>query len=233
MLRSARAVVLSDSEAFDHAARILEHVGQVLSDKVDFGFGKYKDAICALADASSPIHDARTEVLFETVRIARNDAVHSGAFIRHHATRLVELILILEEAIMSSGSEAQDVMVQNPTTAELWHNIATIRRAMLANAFSYLPVRDQEGNWCIVSDYAVARFLKQASNTSERNDRLGRRLGDVVTSGDIKLIVCERFQRTEKIETFVEYTEYGPVLVVEGQQGETLLVGIVTASDLL
>jgi hypothetical protein len=47
---------------------------------------------------------------------------------------------------------AGDLMVQNPTTAELWHNVASACRAMLTNSFSFLPIQDRDGVWKLLSD---------------------------------------------------------------------------------
>jgi hypothetical protein len=40
--------------------------------------------------------------LFNVVREARNKAVHDGAYARHLNGRLVDLLLLLEEAIMTN-----------------------------------------------------------------------------------------------------------------------------------
>jgi hypothetical protein len=83
MLRDARATVYRDSESFDEAAAVLEHVGQMLRGVVLNGLNDYKKAICELARKAPAIHSERVEQLFDTVRRARNDSVHSGDYIRH------------------------------------------------------------------------------------------------------------------------------------------------------
>ena len=154
MLRDARALAYRDAESFDQAATVLEHVGQLLSGNLGVGLGSYEGTIVGLA-GQAPRTDARhLRELFKTVKEARNDSVHSGAFIRHHVLSLVELILILEEAISVNGRVAGDLMVRNPVTAEPWHNVATVRRNMLTNSFSYLPIK-AHGQWMLISDQSV------------------------------------------------------------------------------
>src|SRR5262245_48403457 len=170
LLREARAIVHRNAESFSDAAAILEHVGQMLRGLVLNGLNDYRNAIGELARRAPPIQCDRVGFLFDTVRRARNDSVHSGAYIRHHATRLVELLLVLEESLAMSANVAGDLMVQNPTTAESWHNVAAVRRAMLTNSFSFLPVQDSNGVWKLLSDAAVVTYLRRARNARERSE---------------------------------------------------------------
>ena len=119
MLRDARAIVYRDAESFSEAAAILEHVGQMLQEAVLKGLNDYKNVIFELARKAPLIQRKRVEFLFDTVRKARNDSVHSGDYIRHHALRLVEFLLVLEEGLSMSGKIAGDLMVQNPTTSRI------------------------------------------------------------------------------------------------------------------
>lgn len=151
MLRDVRAMVYRDAESFDQAATVLEHIGQILACEVRNGLRRYEREILSLAVLAPRTNSHRSRELFNTVRRARNDSVHAGDFIRHHALRLVELLLILEEALSMNGQVAGDLMVRDPVIAELWHNIARIRRAMLTNSFSYLPVRTDRTTWKAVS----------------------------------------------------------------------------------
>ena len=52
-------------------------------------------------------------MLIETVRLARNDVVHGGAYVRHLTDRLVELINILEDAAMAKLLNVNDIMVRD------------------------------------------------------------------------------------------------------------------------
>jgi CBS domain-containing protein len=233
MLRDARAIVYRDAESFNEAAAVLEHVGQMLRGTVLNGLNDYKNAILDLACNAPEIQWQRGEFLFDTVRQARNDSVHSGDYIRHHATRLVQLLLVLVEGLAMAAKVAGDLMVQNPTTAELWHNIAAIRRAMLTNSFSFLPVRDTNGVWKLLSDVSVVRYLRCASTTRERNELLGKQLKEALEDGSIGLTDCERLSQWKNVGEIAKTVNHTPVLVVEKDGTKERLVGILTAFDLL
>lgn len=228
MLRDARALVYRDAESFDQAAAMLEHIGQQLSGEVGVGLGSYEGTILGLA-GQAPRTDARhLRELFKTVKEARNDSVHSGAFIRHHVLSLVELILILEEAISMNGRVAGDLMVRNPVTAEPWHNVATVRRNMLTNSFSYLPIK-RDGKWMLVSDQSVVAYLRGASN-AERNRRLGATVESAVTSSSLRLEAAPNASVNTPVEEVKANITQLPVLIVDSTLN---LLGILTAFDLL
>lgn len=236
MLRDARALVHRNAESFHEAATILEHVGQLLGDVVKNGLGGYETTICNLARRAPKIQCERIKALFKTVQNARNDSVHSGDYIRHHAARLVELLLVLEEGLSMSAKIAEDLMVRNPTTAEPWHNIAAVRRAMLGNSFSFLPVRDTNGDWKLLSDVAVVRYLRPADNPGSknlRNELLGKPLQEILEAGDIELTECKCYSPNKDIGNIKKTIDYVPVLIVEKDGGKEYIVGILTAFDLL
>jgi CBS domain-containing protein len=236
MLRDARAQVHRNAESFHEAAAILEHVGQMLEGVVKEGLGGYRTAICKLARRAPAIQSERIEALFHTVKNARNDSVHSGDFIRHHAARLVELLLVLEEGLSMSAKIAEDLMVRNPMTAEPWHNIAAVRRAMLGNSFSFLPVRDTNGVWKLLSDVAVVKYLEPADNSGNknlRNELLGKPLQEILEADDIELTECKCYSPNKDIGDIKKTITMLPVLIVEKDGNKERLVGILTAFDLL
>jgi predicted transcriptional regulator len=228
MLRDARALVYRDAESFDQAAAMLEHIGQLLSGEVGVGLGSYEGTILGLAGQAPRTDSRHLRELFKTVKEARNDSVHSGAFIRHHVLSLVELILILEEAVSVNGRFAGDLMVRNPVTAELWHNVATVRRNMLTNSFSYLPIK-ADGKWMLVSDQSVVAYLRGASN-AERNRRLGATVENAITSSSLPLEAAPKSSVDTPVEDVKASITQLPVLVVDSTQN---LLGILTAFDLL
>jgi len=121
-LRDIRYAVYKDAESFDEGVANLEYVGQILSGKLGVGLSAYEDEILGLAGQAASSQDAkRLKELFRKVKDARNDSVHSGAFIRHHSLSLVSLVLLLEEAITNNSQIASDLMVRNPITAQLCH----------------------------------------------------------------------------------------------------------------
>jgi CBS domain-containing protein len=233
MLRDARAIVYRDSESFNEAAAVLEHVGQMLRGVVLNGLNDYKDAICNLGRIAPAINSDRVEFLFDTVRKARNDSVHSGDFIRHHSIRLVELLLMLEEGLAMGGKIAGDLMVQNPTIAELWHNVATARRAMLTNSFSFLPIQDRDGVWKLLSDVAVVRHLRRATTGKDRSVLLGKQILKALDDSQIVLTDCSRFSPDKGADEIAKAMSHLPALIIEKDGNKERLLGILTAFDLL
>lgn len=167
--------------------------------------------------------------MFRTVRDARNDSVHSGDFIRLHVLRLVELFLILEEAISVNGRVAGDLMVRNPMTAELWQNIAAVRRTMLTNSFSYLPIR-VDGVWRLISDRWIVQHLRDVSGRVRRRQP-GMALDEVLAGNVVQeLPVAPWAFRNRPIDELKAAITELPILIVDSEQN---LLGIVTAFDLL
>lgn len=119
-LREARALVLRDAESFHEAAMTLERIGQVLCGQMRNGLGGYGGELLKLATAEDAPEDNEARRLFETVKEARNMAVHEGAWARHLSSRLVDFFIILEQAIVEKMKRAEDIMVRQPVVAEPW-----------------------------------------------------------------------------------------------------------------
>jgi hypothetical protein len=184
-LRSARLVALADAEAFDEIIHAVERLGSFLTGKQST-LGNYREELTNLARISWLAEEIPNRFrglampfdgLFRLVRVARNDALHQGAFARHLTKHSIELALVLEDALTKEKEPVvSDFMVRNPICAELWHPVSFIRQQMLANSYSSLPVPGEDGEWTIVSDVAIADYLSSAAVESERNDRLAKPL---------------------------------------------------------
>jgi CBS domain-containing protein len=116
------------------------------------------------------------EVLFEIVRQARNDAMHTGAYARRATAKALELCLVLEDGLMATGGrgmrKVKDYMVREPTTVKEWAPLAKVRQLMLLHSFSNVPVFiERERTWYLVNELEVARFLR--GSRAERDLRLG------------------------------------------------------------
>lgn len=157
-LRDARATILRDSEAFHESVIALEHVGQVLAGRTGGGLDNYRREILDLVVDHDESIGRNARRLFDLVRRARNDVAHEGAWARNHNTLLVELLILIEDGIRKRMGYVRDVMVQGPTIAETWHLIAHVRKSILANSFSFIPVRHQH-QWKLISDAELLRFL--------------------------------------------------------------------------
>ncbi|MBL9164624.1 MAG: hypothetical protein JNL18_17990 [Planctomycetaceae bacterium] len=228
MLRDSRALAYRDSESFAEAVAVLEHIGQLLGGEVGNGLGAYEGAILGLAGQASSTTARELRELFQVIKDARNDSVHTGAFIRHHTLRLVELLLILEESISMNGQVASDLMVRNPLTAELWHNIATVRRNMLTNSFSALPIR-VDGEWKLISDRSLVDYLQGASNAEKRR-RLGASVETVVQDNILSIENAQTVAADTPVDEVKKSLNYLPMLILD--PGENL-IGILSSFDLL
>ena len=115
-------------------------------------------------------------MLYDLVKDARNDALHQGAFARHLTSHAIELALVLEDALRRrlDSPVVGDYMVRNHVCAELWQPISFIRQQMLANSFSFLPVKSSGRDWCLISDLDIATYL--GPDALKRKPRLAQTL---------------------------------------------------------
>ncbi len=110
---------------------------------------------------------------------------------------------------------------------------------MLANSFSYLPVKTKGGAWKLVSDVAVMQYLRSFGDEG-RNNRLGQELGELVNSGAIVLLECRcvtpetAIDQVCEVLTNREARPIGyPILITQSSGDDQRLLGILTAFDLL
>jgi CBS domain-containing protein len=237
-LQQARENALKDAEAFEGIIHVVERLGSYRSGSVE-GLGKYLPKLGEIAEGSALANELPAQyrhlhtpfrLLFDIVRDARNDALHIGSFARHLTTHAVELSLVLEDALRSyeDNKYIADYMVRDPICAQLWQPVSFVRQQMLTNSFSYLPVLDGGGHWCLLSDLEVARYLQGVSN-GERKRRLATPLGD---AKEIALIPADRLSDATSLDEALKTFNGQPILVFREQKdGE--LVGILTSFDLL
>ena len=228
-LREARALVLQDAESFHEASTVLEHIGQAIARKMGKGLGTYKKEIVNLAVASGYTDKVSVGKLFDDVKGARNKAVHDGAYVRHVNSRLVDLLLILEESIMMGMKYAKDLMVRNPQTAESWHSVSEVRRKMLANSFSTIPIYLHEGaKWSLLTDTAIMQLVRK-----DRHKYLPMSIKEVISLPMLNVVDADCCRPDTFVDDLVAKMNTHPVLVTERIQNEDRLLGIITAFDLL
>jgi hypothetical protein len=236
-LREARALILRDAESFHEAATVLEHVGQITAGTMLPGLEKYERDLRGLATLLEGTSDDEIARLLRVVREARNMAVHEGAWARHLSTRLIDLFLVLEEAVITKMSDLKptllvtDVMVRGPLIAESWQPVSFARRAMLANSFSTLPIFS-EGAWRFVTDTGLLRYLSGSTGPARR-ERLGASIGGAVADGKLALADAKCTGPLTTTEEARRIIEHLPLLVTETLGDQVRLVGILTAFDLL
>jgi hypothetical protein len=239
-LRDARENALRDSEAFDGIIHVVERLGSFLCERIS-DLGGYKEEIEKKASLSATAEEIPSpwrnlhvpfSLLYDLVKDARNDALHQGAFARRLTGHAIELSLVLEDALKRSLDcpTVGDYMVRNPICAELWQPISFIRQQMLANSFSFLPVK-ADAEWCVVSDSEIARYL--GADNSERMKRLARTL----STAEIPLQpakLCAVDTPLGEALCMLDGSQR-PLLVYrkEKEEDRQSLVGIVTPFDLL
>lgn len=231
-LREARALVLRDAESFHEASMVLERVGQVLCGEIRKGLSQYRDELVTKAVEAEGVEQEYVERLFYTVKDARNMAVHEGAWARNFNSRLVDLILILEQAIMKNMKTAADIMVRNPIVAETWQMIGHIRQTMLANSFSSLPVL-VNSQWFFISDAMVMSYLRNTKNGRVNEKLLSTQLGTANEQKEIPLLEARCFSPTTELKDLVTKMDAGAALITENTINPPRLLGIVTSFDLL
>ena len=198
-LRAARLDALRDAEAFDGIIHVVERFGSYISkeeigdigrsgglDKYAKGIKTFVEDAAATAwepDARFRVLRTPFETLYELVRVARNDALHQGAFARHLTEHAIQLAIILEDSLKTYlNPVVTDFMIRNPVCAELWQPVGFLRQQMLANSYSFLPVLCEDEKWRLVSDAAIARFLGPARAGTERRKLLSTTLREATAA---------------------------------------------------
>lgn len=241
-LRAARYAALADAEGFHEICYAVEALGMRLFGSQDT-LHKYKPAIKKLASASPslaglpddfPMFFTRFEALYETLRRARNDAMHSGSYARHATAAAVELCIGLEEAVMNTSDAlptVADFMVKSPVSIEEWHPVAHARQLMLMHSFSFLPTL-HDGRWKLLSEMAVVAFL-QPKQRMARDEALAQSIADAVDSG-LKLLPAKMLKPKTDIAALVSKASIRPVptlwLIVEEKNR---LTGVLSPFELM
>jgi hypothetical protein len=138
-LRSARLAALGDAEAFDGIIHVVERIGSYLSKERlgdlgrDGSLYKYSKELMDLASNSGMAMETPEQFsvlltpfgrLYDLVTVARNDALHQGAFARHLTGHVIELAITLEDALSNHlDPVVTDFMVRNPVCAEPWQPV--------------------------------------------------------------------------------------------------------------
>lgn len=236
--RNASAATFRDSENFSEILFVLERFGSFLLGQTE-NLGKYEECIAAIASAS-PLCDiyalpgsTNFGSLFRVVRQARNDSMHVGAYARHAANNCVLISMILEDALMAEADSLQEFMVTDPICTELWQPIGLIRQRMLANSFSFLPVRYRNSptGWALIADSALAKDLRGITMI-QRKIRLTQSLEEAVCKDEVSLSDAICFESDTIVTEVLQIIDQKPLLLFVGNNRENL-IGLVTAFDLL
>ncbi len=214
-LRAARYAALADSEAFHEICFALESLGMRLHGK-KADLGTYRARLKQLARESEvlsqltesfPSNFTGFDALFESVRVARNDAMHTGVFARHATVAAIELCIGLEAAIMRDRDLprylVKHYMVKSPVWVEPWQPIAHARQLMLTHSFSFLPVK-LGGGWQLISETNMARYLQYGA---KRGTSIGDLLSATIEDASVKelsLICAQIVSIDDEVHTLLQ-----------------------------
>jgi CBS domain-containing protein len=237
--RNARALVLRDAEAFHEASTALEHIGQVICGGVRNGLFQYEPNLIGLGLDQGVTNENQLSRLCQFIRTSRNSAVHDGAWARHVSVKLIEFLVILEDGIQvrmkkernNNMLKVEDIMVRSPVVAETWQMVAHVRREMLTNSFSNLPIF-WNGDWHVITDTELMQFLRSAVNHEEYKKRLNSPIESVLGENKISIAKAETCFDQQSLDDPVRIKSQ-PVLLVCQPEDKKRLVGILSAFDLL
>lgn len=242
-LRKARYAALADAEGFSEICFTLEQLGVRLTGKAN-GLGNYLSAIEAFVPSQMTSlaekednYLSRFSALFEIVRNARNDAMHTGAYARHVTQRAIELCILLEDGLMPKlnmlDSTVGDYMVKEAIWISQTQPMARARQLMLTHSFSNLPVNLGE-KWYLLTEMALARYLAKAESVEDRYILLGRSVAEAYE--DDPLLLKDVNDKTVNIKTTVrdlmlcsDQTDPMLWLVVNGKE----LAGVISPFELM
>lgn len=241
-LREARYGALADAEGFQQMCFAFEALGARL--RIDSGtLEKYQRFLGELVQQSKPVGYQDFDILYEAVKQARNDVMHTGAYARHAAESAVRLSLLVEEAIMSQREKREDgarttvahFMVRTPVAAEIWHTVGHARRLMLLNSFSYLPIF-WGGKWHLLSDMDMAKMFQLLDQTG-RNFVAAASIEDVLNCINplIKPTEATIVEADCEVKSLLNGGHPGLWLVVNAKEGDGLkqLVGVLSPFELM
>jgi len=237
-LRDARARAFSDAEGFQEVLFAIEHLGTALLHRAGT-LNDYEGKLRRLAETShlafclpkkfrclyTPF-----DVLYRIVRVARNDALHQGAYARHITAHTVELSIVLEDALTIDCTTVADFMVKFVIQAELWQPLAFLRQQMLTSSFSYLPLCIPGRGWRLISDHSLATALRQTAG--KRADCLGMTLEKAIADSLIDPPEATLVKPDVEIDVALALMKDRPVLVQHPDNPDQI-IGIVTAFDLM
>ena len=239
-LRSARYAALADAEGFGEICFALEALGlRLLGRKRDLG--RYEEKLAELARDSVvlkelsvqfPHYFTKFSALYESVRLARNDIMHTGVYARHITSAAIELCIGLEEALMKEQDIprklVEDFMVKSPVSVEVWQPVAHARQLMLMHSFSFLPVF--HSSWKLLSEVAMAKYLNSRGNW---NQLLAAPIEHAAKNG-LKLIDAKVVDLKTNVTELLAMTEESaiPTLwLVEERSGK--LCGVLSPFELM
>ena len=225
----------------------VERIAKYVTGDPDVVLNAAAEAMTSLVRSSAPVRLADTGLpgvewddLYRRVVWGRNDIAHTGTEAALTGTRVAALATVLLGALAELAKEndmttMKDVMVSNPMCAHNWQTLADLRRTMLVNDYSALPLRDggtDEEKWDCVRAEELAAFLRRESRRAR-----GCSLADAL-SGEwgsrMRVYPADAVKEEAPLGQLLAGAEPRlPVVVTRKVGSRREMVGIVTAFDLL
>lgn len=246
-LRTARAAVQANAEAYIEVVQVVESLGKYLgancAGRTPLGFGEAAEVIRSVlfpdprawAGRPPPGHEPSVGTLYERLREVRNATVHEGASARTAGAHAIRLSLALEEALMIRLKDDPSVvpwMVPDPVVAQPWQTVSQVRTALLSGGYSALPLW-WEGAWHFVRDVELVDYLRGGGKLYLALSRVLKGRPSLAKPAKERHVITSTMTVRDLLGQ--GWPEGLPVLIVEnGPQGPgSRLVGILTPHDLL
>ena len=243
-LKKARAAVQADAEAYTGILETVEKLGkylQVCAGKAPaHGLGGVKEKLREILfkcpkTGKDCAKWQEVEGLYDRLAQTRNVSVHDGAMSRTAGQHATTLALALEERLMVLDCRRKEVrawMVRDPHIAQLWHTVSEVRNTLATHGYTALPLKDQDGVWRLILDVDVAEYVwcngKEAPH---------RTLKEALSAWPERPPPeAEMLGATRHVKDALgtnALKQGRPLLVTEQRVGETRVVGVLTAHDLL
>ena len=109
------------------------------------------------------------------MRERRNEAVHESTLGRRLARDCVRVSIMVEDALRREAEmrSVSDSMVETVVYARLWQTLRTIRRTMMENDCTHLPL-ENDGQWYTVDAEALCVYRDQHTVTTTTRFGAGR-----------------------------------------------------------
>jgi|GEM_PF-718313 len=241
-LREARYKALLNSENFTPLLHTLEAFGSYLASTYgnnEQGLFRLKKYLKSFVSDSPYVNELPREYsvyhcnfdfLYKYVRNTRNEAAHMGVYARQKTRFILELCLIFESKLNDLDMKASNYAVTGVTKAELWQPLGHIRKEMLLNSFSYIPVYHRR-EWELISDYNLAAYLTGTKSQKSEKELESVKEALEKEDGALKTEPIEKVYPNDDISDLnLESTK--PVLVIDKHKEERLY-GLFTGFDLL
>jgi CBS domain-containing protein len=136
---------------------------------------------------------------------------------------------------MMEKNKIRDFMVHDPMVALSWQPISFVREQMLTNGYSFIPIqllRKSRSYWGLISEYAIAKYLRHDQDEKERKRRLTATVDQAIKSEGLEIAEAEVCSPTDSIYDVLRRLNNMPILVIDASHPDKL-IGIVTAFDFM